>query len=140
MIRSVTIFFCSLMAHNIIKSDCHYLLMHLARPLGLFNEKCWLINNSIFIAGFLFYSLDGRTVPALRLQSCLFITSSFSFCFLMFVCLCFSHFSVFLFLDLFVSRPEGTFLTGVALVETSTNKDRDRDRLCHIMQELLSLL
>lgn len=29
-----------LMAHNVIKSDCHYLQIHLAGPRGLFNEKC----------------------------------------------------------------------------------------------------
>lgn len=33
----------SLMAHNVIKSDCHYLQIHLAGPRGPFNEKCSLI-------------------------------------------------------------------------------------------------
>lgn len=35
-------FFFFLMAHNVIKSDCHYLQIHFAGPQGLFNEKCRL--------------------------------------------------------------------------------------------------
>lgn len=74
--------------------------------------------------------------PALSLHSCLFIASSLLqplCCFFCFLSVCnfpsvYLFFCLLIFLDLFLSRPVGRFLTGVALVEPSTDIKRQRER------------
>lgn len=125
------------MAHNVIKLDCHYLQIHLAAPQGLFNEKCSLITRwqhlfkldvYIFLQLWCLHLLHRCTLPPPCSPT--FLASSLLFCFVGVVC----NFSICLFiclltfLDLFVSRPVGRFLTGVALVEPSPGIKRQRQR------------
>lgn len=131
MIRSVTIFFSYLMAHNAIKSDCHYLQIHLASPPGLFDEKC-----SLYCALLVFV----QTRSFSQFSSFFFFkyyTSVFTFWasrFYFLVCQCVFFLPFLIFEDLFLClRPVGRFLTRVALVEPSSGikSQGERQALSH---------
>lgn len=132
MIRSVTSFFfsspSSLMAHNVIKADCHYLQIRLAVPQRTPNEKCSLIiRGSWILYSFSCVYLVLHYTPSLFIEPPPASSTLTPFFFLLFsptpcycysfVCWCVCNFFCLSFLDLFVSRPVGRFLTGVALVE-----------------------
>lgn len=153
MIRSVTIFFSPLMAHNVIKSDCHYLQIHLAGPQGPFNEKCILITRCKYL-----YKLDILQLWCIYL---LYLCTLPPVCsshprFLKplccsFVCQCVCNFSVclsvylpphiswiFLCLGLWAGFWQGL----LRLSRPRASKGKERDRLCHIMRgpPLLALI
>lgn len=131
------------MAHNVIKADCHYLQIHLAIPQRMPNEKC-----SLIIRWHHSHKLDilqlSMHLPASSLHSVslsvyrspIFFFYPLLLLFGLLVCLQLSvclFICLFKFLDLFVSRPVGRFLTGVALVEPSQGikSQRERQALSH---------
>lgn len=135
--------FARLMAHNAIKSDCHYLQIDLAGLWGLFNEKCsltvgWLCLYNIMLdilqlwCIYLFYRSSPLAVclshPHFYFNLfvvALFVSVSATLC--ASVCLSASSQS------LCLPGPVGRFMTGVALVKPSSGIkwQRVRQALSH---------